>query len=71
MGGGGGGKKARKTKQKGVLVLKMALSIFMENSCRHSSQHNAKTDYKRWKWRIRENKRRNKVLSSFPEANII
>lgn len=67
--GGEAGKKTRKTKGEGVLVLKMALSICMENSSSHSFQHNVKTDYKRWKWRL--NKQRNKVLSTFPEANII
>lgn len=71
MGGERGGKKSRKTKGEGVRVLKTALSVCMENSSSHSFQHNGKTDYKRWKRRLRENKQRNKVLSSFPEANII
>lgn len=64
-------KRSRKTKGEGVRVLKTALSLRMENSSSHSFQHNGKTDYKRWKRRLQANKQRNKVLSSFPEANII
>ncbi len=56
-------KKVPKTKERCVRVLKTALSIHMQNSSSHSFQHNTKTDYKRWKWRLRENKQRNKVLS--------
>lgn len=71
MGGERGKKKSRKTKGQGVRMLKTALSVHMESSSSHSFQHNGKTDYKRWKRRLQENKQRNKVLSSFPEANII
>ncbi len=64
-------KKVPKNKGEGVRVLETALSIHMQDSSSHSFQHNTKTDYKRWKQRLRENKQRNKILSSFPEANII
>lgn len=72
MGGERGGEKVPKNKRRGCE------SAENGPECLHGEFQQQplvstqwQTDYKRWKRRLRENKQRNKVLSSFPEANII